>query len=161
MSDNAVILLVEDLEDDILLVRRSFKKADITNPLQVVRDGEEAVAYLSGTGRYFNREEYPIPGLILLDLKLPRMDGFEVLYWLRTQPGIGTIPVVVLTSSDQIRDANRAYTLGANSFMVKPMEFENHVHLSQLIRLYWLKAVKLPEVSRPPPVQSDKQAPPP
>src|SRR6185436_101352 len=103
MQDPAVILLVEDREDDVFLVRRSFKKASITNPLHVVKSGEGALEYLSGQGTYSNRAEHPLPGLILLDLKLPGMDGFEVLQWIRRQPGISGITVVVLTSSDQIR----------------------------------------------------------
>src|SRR5262245_6778938 len=106
MPEQAVILLVEDREDDILLVRKSFEKGGINNPFQVVRDGEEAIQYLAGEGRYSNRAEYPLPDLILLDLKMPRVDGFEVLMWIRRQPGFGSIPVVVLTSSDAIRDVN-------------------------------------------------------
>jgi CheY-like chemotaxis protein len=149
MSDYAVILLVEDREDDIILVRKSFQKAAIHNPLHVVCDGEEAVAYLSGQGRYSNRAEFPLPDLILLDLKMPKMDGFDVLAWLRNQPGIRATAVVALTASDQIRDVNKAYALGANSFLVKPLDFENHVELSKLLREYWLKTVKIPETFRP------------
>ena len=119
VSDTSVILVVEDREDDILLIRRAFDRASVTNPIQVVRDGEEAIAYLIGEGQYANRDEYPLPVLVLLDLKLPRKDGFEVLSWIRSQPGIRSLPVVVLTSSNQIRDVNRAYQLGANSFFVK------------------------------------------
>ena len=151
MSDHALILLVEDREDDIFLVQRAFQKAGIKNPLQITRDGHEAMAYLSGEHQYANRSEYPLPDLILLDLKMPGMDGFEVLTWIRQQPGIRGIPVVVLTSSDQIRDVNRAYALGANSFLVKPLEFENYRELSRLIEDYWLKALKIPEPFRPPP----------
>src|SRR4051812_22677364 len=92
--DTAVILLVEDREDDIVIIRKSFGKAGLLNPLQVVRNGEEAVAYLMGDKPYANRGEYPLPDLILLDLKMPRMDGFEVLTWIRTQPGIRGLPVV-------------------------------------------------------------------
>src|SRR6266850_4379035 len=119
MSDQAVILLAEDREDDIVLVRRAFAKAYVLNPLQIVRDGEELVAYLKGEGKYANRAEYPLPDLLLLDLKMPRMDGFQVLEWIRQQPGLSNLRVVVLTSSENMRDVNRAYQLGANSFMVK------------------------------------------
>jgi CheY-like chemotaxis protein len=115
-----------------------------------VRDGEEAVAYLKGEGRYFDREEYPVPDLLLLDLKMPRMDGFEVLRWIRQQPGLSPLRVVMLTSSEDIRDVNVAYRLGANSFMVKPMDFENVVELGKVLRDYWLKMDKAPEISRPP-----------
>jgi len=119
------ILLVEDREDDVFLVRRAFEKAYLLNPLQVVRNGEEAVAYLKGEGTYANRAGYPLPSLILLDLKLPGMDGFDVLRWIRQEPNFGSLPVIVLTSSEQIRDVNRAYQLGANSFLVKPTDFQN------------------------------------
>ena len=151
MSDQALILLVEDREDDILLVRKAFKAAFIENPLQVVRDGEEAIAYLQGEGRYSNRAEHPLPELILLDLKMPKMDGFDVLTWIRQQPGIRALPVVVLTSSDQIKDVNRAYDLGANSFLVKPLDFQNYTQLTKLINEYWMKSSKIPETYRSPP----------
>jgi CheY-like chemotaxis protein len=151
VSEHAVILLVEDREDDILLVRRAFVRAYLSNPLQVVRDGEEAIDYLSGNGKYASRDEYPLPDLILLDLKMPKLDGFEVLKWIRAQPGIRGIAVVVLTSSDQLRDVNSAYSLGANSFLIKPGDFENSVELARLIRQYWMATVKYPETFRPPP----------
>jgi CheY-like chemotaxis protein len=150
VQDQAIILLAEDREDDILLIRRAFRKGGIDNPLQVVRDGDEAVAYLKGDGRYFNREEYPLPDLLLLDLKMPRMDGFEVLRWIRQQPGLSALRVVVLTSSEDIRDVNVAYRLGANSFMVKPMDFDNVVELGKVLRDYWLKLDKAPQTTRPP-----------
>ena len=148
MPDQAVILLAEDREDDIVLIRQAFQKGDIRNPLYVVRNGEEVVAYLNGTGRFFNREEYPLPDLLLLDLKMPGMDGFDVLRWLRQQPAFGSLRVVVLTSSDQIRDVNVAYHLGANSFMVKPTDFQNVVELSKVLRDYWLQMSKGPELRR-------------
>jgi len=150
MPDKAVILLAEDREDDILLIRKAFRKAFVNNPLHVVRDGEEAISYLSGEGIYSNREEFPLPDLLLLDLKMPRVDGFEVLMWIRAQPELSSLRVVVLTSSDQLRDVNRAYKLGANSFMVKPVDFEDVVHMSKFLTVYWLGMSKTPETSRPP-----------
>jgi CheY-like chemotaxis protein len=149
-SEHAVILLVEDLDDDIFLIRRAFQKAEIHNPFHVVKDGEEAIAYLSGKGKYANRDEHPLPDLIMLDLKLPKMDGFEVLEWIRVQPGIRNIATLVLTSSNQLRDVNRAYALGANSFLVKPIDFDNYIELGKLLNKYWLKTVLLPESSRTP-----------
>jgi len=149
MSDHAVILVVEDREDDILLLRTALHKANLSNPVHFVRDGEEAVAYLRGEGTYANRAEHPLPDLMLLDLKLPRMDGFEVLQWVRRQEGIRALPIVVLTSSERIQDVNRAYELGANSFFVKEIDFENFVVLNQLLNRYWMKTARIPEIARP------------
>jgi len=150
VSDEALILLVEDRGDDILLIQRAFETAGIPNPLKVVRDGEEAMAYLSGEGIYSNRAEYPLPWLTLLDLKMPRIDGFEVLQWIRSQPELRRLIVVVLTSSDQLKDVNRAYELGANSFMVKQVDFDSTVQLSGLIQKYWLAHNRIPEADRQP-----------
>ena len=150
MPAPAVILLAEDREDDITLIRKAFEKAEVINPLQIVRDGEEAIAYLQGEGKYANRAEYPLPSLMLLDLKMPKVDGFDVLKWLRQQPGLSTLRVVVLTSSDAIRDVNTAYHLGANSFMVKPMDFHDAVQMSRFLTDYWLETSKTPESFREP-----------
>jgi CheY-like chemotaxis protein len=154
MSERLVVLLVEDSADDITIIRRAFQRARIPNPLYVVKDGEAALAYLSGKGKYAVRDEYPLPALVLLDLKLPGMDGFEVLTWIRQTPGLHTLRVVVLTSSDSIRDVNAAYELGANSFMVKEMDFQNSVELARLIKDFWLAKAKVPESSR-----ADEEAP--
>ena len=148
MADQAVILLAEDREDDILVIRRAFAKGDILNPLHVVRDGEEAIAYLAGEGKYANRSEYPLPELLLLDLSMPRVDGFQVLRWIRQQPGIASLRVVVLTSSDELPDINEAYRLGVNSFLVKPLDFQLFVETSKLIKDYWLRTDRAPETHR-------------
>jgi CheY-like chemotaxis protein len=131
------ILLVEDDPNDVLLVQRAFRKANITCPLHVVPDGDAAVAYLSGEGAYANRQDAPLPTLILLDLKLPRRTGFEVLTWLRAQPGLKRLPVVVLTSSNELPDINRAYDLGANSYLVKPVAFNHLLEMLKTLDLYW------------------------
>lgn len=150
MPEQAVILLAEDSEDDILLVRKAFARAFINNPLHVVRSGAEVVAYLTGEGKYSNRDEFPLPDLMLLDLNMPVMDGFEVLKWLRQQPSLKSLRVIVLTASAHIRDVNIAYQLGANSFLVKPLDFENFVQMSQFLSGYWLKLDRTPQTSRPP-----------
>src|SRR5438105_13086300 len=129
MPERAAILLGEDREDDVLLIRRAFNKAYINNPLVVVGDGEQAIAYLEGEGKFRNRAEFPLPDLMLLDLKMPKVDGFGVLKWVRGRPGLKGLRVIVLTSSEDMRDVNAAYRLGANSFLIKPMDFEDVVHL--------------------------------
>ncbi len=150
MSEHGVILLAEDDEDHVVLIRHAFAEADLRNPLFVVWNGEEAIAYLSGTGKYANRDEYPLPDLLLLDLKMPRVDGFEVLKWVRQQPGMAALRILVLTSSNELRDVNRAYQLGANSFLVKPLDFQDVIQLSKVIQKYWLNTSKTPEISRNP-----------
>jgi CheY-like chemotaxis protein len=136
-SGDKVILLVEDNPDDVLLIRRAFKKANLINPLRVASDGEQAIAYLSGKGEYADRATYPLPVFVLLDLKLPRVDGHEVIEWMRAQPGLRCIPVVVLTSSVQDADVRHAYHAGANSYLVKPVEFEALLSMVKALNLYW------------------------
>jgi len=143
VSETATILLVEDRDDDIFLTERALIRACVTNPLRVVKSGDEAVAYLSGHGRYSNRSDYPLPSLILLDLKMPGMDGFDLLKWIREQPATRNVIVVVLTSSDRIRDVNQAYALGANSFLVKPLDFEKYIGLGKFLREHWMKGVPM------------------
>ncbi len=150
MSDSAIFLLVDDNKDDVLLIRRAFEKAKVLNPLHVVNSGEEAIEYLSGNAKYANRAEYPLPTLVLLDIKMPRVDGFDVLRWIRLQPELSTLRVVILTSSDEMRDVNTAYKLGANSFLIKPVDFERFVEISQALAGYWLWMDKAPDVQRPP-----------
>jgi len=157
VPERAVILLAEDREDDILLIRKAFQVANISNPVFVVRDGDEAISYLLGTGKYSNRAEFPLPDLLLLDLKMPGLDGFEVLRWLKVQPSLKSLRVVVLTSSDAIRDVNRAYALGANSFFVKPLDFENTVAMADVLTKYWLRTDKSPEISRPDSAPAEKK----
>jgi CheY-like chemotaxis protein len=154
MAEQAVILLAEDEEDYVLLIRRAFGQAKIPNPLHVVWNGQEAIAYLKGEGKYANREEYPLPDLFLLDLKMPRVNGFEVLKWVRSQPGLAPLRVLVLTSSEEIRDVNEAYKLGANSFLVKPLDFQDFAQLGRLIQEFWLKASRTPETFRPPKISN-------
>ena len=145
------VLIAEDIENDVELLRRSFDHAGIAIALQVVRDGEECIAYLAGTGKYANREEYPLPDLLLLDLKMPRVTGFDVLKWIRAEKSLASLRVVVLTSSGRIRDINMAYELGANSFLTKPVNFTDFTNTIQVVLNYWLERSKQPEIERPAP----------
>lgn len=141
------ILLVEDDPNDVLLIKRAFRKANLANPIHVVGDGEAAVAYLAGQAPYTDRERYPLPMLLLLDLKMPRKSGFEVLAWLREQPGLKRLPVVVLTASRETNDINRAYELGANSYLVKPVAFDTLLEMVKTLNLYWLILSEKPDVT--------------
>jgi len=146
-STNGTILLVEDDENDRLLIQRAFDKGRIANPIKAVTNGEDAVAYLAGTGVFTNRERFPLPVLMLLDLKLPRKSGLEVLAWVREQAGLKRLPVVVLTSSRETSDINRAYDLGANSYLVKPVGFENLFELAKSLNMYWLMLNEEPNLA--------------
>lgn len=136
MNEQPIILLAEDTEDDVILIQRAFREARIRTPLIVVHDGEEAICYLAGLGRFGDRKQFPFPDLFLLDLKMPVRDGFEVLRWIRTKPELKKLPVIVLTQSDRIKDANQAYQLGAYSFLVKETDFKDTVVFAQSIADY-------------------------
>jgi len=118
-----VVLIAEDNADDLFMLRRAFDHIGVNVPIQTVSNGEEAIAYLAGNRKFANRDEYPLPDIVLLDLKMPRKNGFEVLNWWRLQNNLSAIRMVVLTTSEAIRDINEAYKLGAASFLVKPLNF--------------------------------------
>ncbi len=141
-----VILLAEDDPNDVLLIQRAFQRNLVSNPVQVVRDGNEAVAYLSGQAPFADRERHPLPVLMLMDLKMPRKSGLEVLEWVRQQPGLKRLPIIVLTSSNQSPDINRAYELGANSYLVKPAGFDSLLDLVKNLDMYWLILNERPEL---------------
>ena len=145
MIQHATILLVEDNEDDVILIERAFAKARLINPLQVVRDGEEAIAYLAGEGAYNDRDRYPFPLMLLLDLHLPRRDGFEVLNWLQDRPDAADLNIVVLTSSTDQHDFARARSLGADSYLVKPGGLTELADLMLRIKGHWLLLDKRPD----------------
>jgi CheY-like chemotaxis protein len=132
------ILLIEDDANDVLLVQRALRRAELDVDLRVVRDAREAIAYLEGTGAYSDRDAHPLPALVLLDLKMPAKSGFEVLAWARAQPGIRRLPLVVLTSSRAADDVARAYDAGASSYLVKPVAFDELRAMLRALAEYWL-----------------------
>lgn len=136
--ENNSILQVEDDEPDVFLLKMVFKRAGITNPVQVVTDGQMAMDYLAGTGDFADREKHPMPCLVLLDLNLPKVGGLEVLEWIRRQPRLKRLVVVVLSSSAESRDIERAYELGANSYIAKPSRMEQTLEIAQLLKGWWL-----------------------
>src|SRR5687768_9691912 len=131
------------------MLRRSFQQLGFDTPVQYVRDGAQAIAYLAGEGRFANRVEYPLPNLLLLDLKMPRKNGFEVLEWIQHQPNLNTLRTVVLTTSDDIFEVNRAYKLGASSFLTKPLNFTEFRDMLQAVHIYWLALNKAAAIRRP------------
>lgn len=142
------LLWVEDDPDDILLGERALIKGGFDNP-QIVRDGEEAIAYLSGKGEYADRVRFPLPSLVLLDLKLPRKSGFEVVRWMRGVDGLRRIPVVILSSSQERHDIDRAYDYGANAYLVKPVEHKMFLTLVQGLYQFWVTLCTGPDVAPP------------
>ena len=144
--DQFTVLLVEDDLNDIFLVKRAFKRAEVHNPLQVVTDGGEAIQYLIGEGKYADRQTHPLPHLIVMDIKMPRMTGFDVLEWIKSEHTLRRIPVVIVSSSDRPEDINRAYELGANAYMVKPVDIKAVEHLFESITQYWGLECAKPEL---------------
>ncbi|MFZ5468700.1 MAG: response regulator [Myxococcota bacterium] len=138
MNRTHVILLVEDNPDDIELTLRAFEKSKVANRIVVAQDGEEALEYLFAEGRHAQRDEAQNPQVVLLDLKLPKVGGLEVLQRLRADERTKRLPVVVLTSSDEERDVISSYDLGANSFVRKPVDFNAFIEAAHQLGLYWL-----------------------
>ena len=138
-TTNRALLLVEDNEDDVFLMKRALKGARVVNPLFVVEDGQEAVDYLGGGGKFADRDQYPLPAVVFLDLKLPFISGHDVLAWIRRQRELESLVVIVLTSSNEPSDLNRCYALGANSYVVKPPTPEQLEDLAKAFKWYWLE----------------------
>ena len=149
MNDK-IILLVEDNPDDEALALRALKKNNIANDIVIARDGVEALDYLFGTGKYKDRDTTEMPMLILLDLKLPKMNGLEVLQHLRAADRTKLIPVVVLTSSNEENDLIKSYNLGANSYIRKPVDFVRFTETIRQLGLYWMI------LNQPPPRENQK-----
>jgi len=145
-KSRGVVLLAEDNDDELLLFKRAFKRAEIKNPLQIVRDGEQAMAYLKGEGEFADRQKYPFPTLVLLDLKLPRADGFQVLRWVRSQPAIKTVRIVILSNSQDANVIKLAHELGANSFISKSPDMTEFVAQLRSVKRYWLDLSRAPGI---------------
>jgi CheY-like chemotaxis protein len=134
------ILLAEDNADDVFLMRRALRKAGITAQLQVAQNGEEAIDYLSGNGVYADRTQYPKPSIVILDIKMPKKTGLEVLEWLRNNSHVQVIPTVVMSASEIADDIQASYVLGANTFFMKPSSFDELVKLLSTFDTYWSAA---------------------
>ncbi|MCI0538304.1 MAG: response regulator [Verrucomicrobiales bacterium] len=144
------ILLVEDSEDDVFFAMRGFKAAGLASPILRVEDGRGAIHYLSGRGQYADRAKFPFPHLILLDIKMPFVTGFDVLQWIRERSHSPQLPVIIFTSSNQESDIERAYALGANAYLVKPNQPDDFCDLAGLIKRFWLDANLPPPLNREP-----------
>lgn len=142
--NRGLVLLVEDDENDAFFFQRAFGKTGFTNPIHVVRDGLEAIQYLSGEREYGERARYPVPALVVLDLNTPRRHGIEVLRWIRTHPDLQRLIVVVLTSSNSELDLEATYTLGVNSYLLKPAEPDALMRTVHAVATYWLGLNRTP-----------------
>lgn len=138
MNTNGPILYAEDDDNDVFLIKRAFRQAGVARPLQVVPDGQQAIDYLKGTGQFSNREQYPLPCLVLLDLKMPGKSGFDILNALRAHAETVSLPALVLTSSNQNSDIERSYSLGANGYLIKPGRPDELLQLVKRIKDFWL-----------------------
>lgn len=147
MNRTPVILVLEDDESDIIFLKRAFHKIDLRLPVQVAETGQEAINYLSGAGRYADRNAYPLPTHVLMDLKLPERSGIEVLEWIRSEPALGSLKIAILTSSSENRDLQRARELGAECYLVKPMSFAVLVELCRSIE-EWIRNGRCPSASQ-------------
>ena len=146
---NRHILLVEDNEDDVFIMRQAAKRAGVENPMHTAEDGRCAIAYLSGEDKYSDRAKFPLPTLVLLDLKLPHMTGHEVIQWIRTQSPFRNLLVVVLTASKDAADIEEAYRAGANSYLVKPSRVDDLRDLVKSLADYWLHKNEPPQCCDP------------
>jgi Response regulators consisting of a CheY-like receiver domain and a winged-helix DNA-binding domain len=140
MRNHAPVLIAEDDPNDVFLLKRAFQKAGVSNPIIVARNGQEAIDYLNGSGSFVDRSLHPLPRLMFLDLKMPLVDGFDVLAWLGKRTLETKIPVVVLTSSNQERDIKQAQEMGADDYRVKPQQFEELLEIVKAIHSRWLNA---------------------
>lgn len=138
MTEERTILLVEDNEDDVILIQRALRKGGIQAPINLARDGDEAIDFFSGAGKFQDHSSHPLPTIVLLDLKLPKKNGFEVLAWIKAHERFASLPVVVFTTSAQDSDLKQAYALGANSYLKKPATMAETTDLLKTVGAYWL-----------------------
>jgi DNA-binding response OmpR family regulator len=142
-----ILLLAEDEENDVVLFQRALRKAGVNVCLQRVADGEEAIEHLKGKGKFNDRVNHPFPDLVVVDLKMPRKNGFEVIEWIRSSVAKG-LRVVVLTSSQERKDVNRAFDSGANAYMTKPHNFEELVGMIKNLHVFWAELSEQPDIPR-------------
>jgi CheY-like chemotaxis protein len=148
MTNPQTFLLVDDSEDSLFLLRAAFEMAQCQHPLQQAHNGEEAIAYLKGEGAYADRDKFPLPAVMLLDLNMPKKNGFEVLTWVRAQPGLKRLAIIILTASIRPNDVARAFDLGATAFLVKPGNLDN---LATMMRCLgeWVQFNQFPPLTDP------------
>ncbi len=157
MSNNW-ILEVEDNENDAVLLQLAFAEVEIQNPVHVVRDGQQAIDYLAGTGRFSDRGKYPMPRLVVLDLNLPMMTGLEVLSWIRRQPALRALLVILFSSSEHPADVAAAYHLGATSYYVKPHSIKERTEIAREIKSWFLSGNDFPKPGHPPRAATPRRA---
>jgi len=143
-NDTVRILIADDDEDDLLLIADAFEEARLTNPIDFVKDGEELMHYLRKEGQYADTDDIPLPGIILLDLNMPKKDGRTALKEIREDPKLHKIPIIVLTTSKSEEDILKTYDLGVNSFITKPVTFDRLVEVVRVLRKYWIEIVAIP-----------------
>lgn len=143
-KSHITIVMADDDDDDYLLTKKALKESKLLNKLHRVKDGEELIEYLQHEGEYKNQDYYERPGIILLDLNMPRKDGREALKEIKSDPKLSNIPVVVFTTSKAEEDIYKTYQLGVNSFITKPVTFDNLIKVMQTLGTYWLEIVELP-----------------
>ena len=146
MRTDRCVLLAEDDPNDVFFLQHAFKEAGIRNPLLAVGDGQEAIEYLSGVGKFSDRNRFPFPGLLILDLKMPRKTGLDVLQWLRQEDELRCVPTIMLSSSAHPTDVEKAYRLGVNAFVVKPPGTSQRAELARMIKSFWLTLNEAPLV---------------
>ncbi len=138
MIEDPIVLLVDDSKNDAMLMRTVFERAGFVQPMRFAVDGDDAIAYLRGDGRYGDRKLFPLPTTVLLDLNMPRKNGFEVLDWIRHQPALRRLRVYILSASSRAQDIERAYDLGANSYLVKPGNLDGLLEMAKCL-VAWLR----------------------